>query len=381
MEWDLELLRSIFNEVDVEAISRIKLPQRQNDDFIAWKMEKSGMFTVRSAYNLALRHANLDRARASSVAPDGDRKLWSRIWCGAVPPKVNIFAWKLARDALPTRRAKFRRNLEVGERCALCDREAESSHHAVVVCPQAHGLRMAMRKHWLLLDEELFAYSGPDWLLLLLDRCSPIQRDLVKLVLWRAWTTHNNITHQSGPTGVTEGVQALLSMRSSLEQIEEGRQAGGDTVTTPSNVTGSVNRRGKRNVTGAAVKTWTPPPPGWYKINVDGSFVEANGEAGAGVIARDSSGQVLFTAWRVLFRCRDAVEAEAEGIRLAAEWAMGRVILESDCARVVQALKHGPDRSEIGFTVTEARELTQLLLEWKVSLAGRDCNKVAHELA
>nr|CAB3470319.1 unnamed protein product [Digitaria exilis]CAB3481165.1 unnamed protein product [Digitaria exilis] len=32
------------------------------------------------------------------------------------------------------------------------------------------------------------------------------------------------------------------------------------------------------------------PPAGWCKINVDGSFVESTGDAGVGVVARDSAG-------------------------------------------------------------------------------------------
>lgn len=74
----------------------------------------------------------------------------------------------------------------------------------------------------------------------------------------------------------------------------------------------------------------------------------SNGAAGAGVVARDSSGKIIFTAWRSLRRCSDAAEAEAlacvEGIRLAVEWASGRVIIESDCARIVQALQQGGDK-------------------------------------
>lgn len=39
------------------------------------------------------------------------------------------------------------------------------------------------------------------------------------------------------------------------------------------------------------------------------------------------------------------------------------------------------DRSDIGFIVTEAQELAQLLVEWKIVLVKRDCNTVANELA
>lgn len=69
---------------------------------------------------------------------------------------------------------------------------------------------------------------------------------------------------------------------------------------------------------------------GRIKINVDGSFVE---QTSVTVVARNSEGVVVLTAWRALFRCADAAEAEAcvEGVRLATQLAQGSVIIESDC--------------------------------------------------
>lgn len=136
-----------------------------------------GVFTVRSAYNLALRLQDIQSATASSSSPEGDRKLWGHVWKGNVPPKVNIFTWKLSRDALPTRRNKFIRKIELENTCTLCGQTAETSYHATVGCPQARNIRQAMREHWPIPDEALFEYSGPDWLLLLLDRCTKEQGD------------------------------------------------------------------------------------------------------------------------------------------------------------------------------------------------------------
>jgi ribonuclease HI len=130
---------------------------------------------------------------------------------------------------------------------------------------------------------------------------------------------------------------------------------------------------------------WEPPPVGWVKFNVDGSFVQQSGEAGIGVIARDSSVQVILTARRVLFRCQGAVEAEVracrEGFRLAAQWTQGPVIIESDCARIVQAMKEREDRSAISFILMEAKDQARLLPEWRVAKVRRECNLVANDLA
>lgn len=89
---------------------------------------------------------------------------------------------------------------------------------------------------------------------------------------------------------------------------------------------------------------------------------------------------VLFTAWIVLFRCADAAEAEAkaceEGIRLATQWVQGPVIIESDCARMVKALRKKEDKSELSFIVAAAIEQTQLLEERRVTQVKRECSYV-----
>ncbi|KAF8701127.1 hypothetical protein HU200_033788 [Digitaria exilis] len=85
---------------------------------------------------------------------------------------------------------------------------------------------------------------------------------------------------------------------------------------------------------------------------MDGSFVAQVGGAGAGIVA-------------LLHRCSDAAEAEASacmiGLRLATQWAPGRVVLEMDCA--------------------QARDYARMLEELKVVQVKRECNLVADELA
>lgn len=59
-------------------------------------------------------------------------------------------------------------------------------------------------------------------------------------------------------------------------------------------------------------KRWIPPREGWVKkVNVDGAFVQQTSAAAVGAIDWDSQGKVIFTAWRALFHCANAVEAEA----------------------------------------------------------------------
>jgi ribonuclease HI len=87
---------------------------------------------------------------------------------------------------------------------------------------------------------------------------------------------------------------------------------------------------------------WPRPNPGWAALSVDGSF-DDEGRAGTGMVLLDSNGTVIFSACRVLFNCNDALETEfsalMEGLALAQEQSELPIIIQSDCASVLTALR------------------------------------------
>jgi ribonuclease HI len=79
-------------------------------------------------------------------------------------------------------------------------------------------------------------------------------------------------------------------------------------------------------------------------INVDGAFNLNTGEPVVGIIVRDHEGNPGVMAWKILFHCRDAEEAEGitclEGLKYADQWPHHiQVILESDCANIVAKIQ------------------------------------------
>ena len=71
--WKQDRLREFFWQMDIDHILKIRTLPRQRDDFLAWYPEKSGVFTVRSAYKLATCDHNAAAANgASSAAPEGN---------------------------------------------------------------------------------------------------------------------------------------------------------------------------------------------------------------------------------------------------------------------------------------------------------------------
>ena len=69
------------------------------------------------------------------------------------------------------------------------------------------------------------------------------------------------------------------------------------------------------------------------------------------------------------------------GRSLAAQWIHEPVIVESDCARIVQALQAEEDRSALSFILLEAKDHARMLPQWRIAKVKRECNIVAHELA
>jgi hypothetical protein len=75
-EWDIPLLRSIFYRHDVEEILKIRLSNRVEEDFIDWFYDKTGMFSVSSAYHLTVQVENREKDQiGSSSRGDGSRDL------------------------------------------------------------------------------------------------------------------------------------------------------------------------------------------------------------------------------------------------------------------------------------------------------------------
>ena len=78
--WDIDLLRSIFCPADVQNILQIPLsPGRE--DVVAWHYNRSGMFSVRSAYHCQWSAQFDDNTETSNV--------WKGMWKLAVPGKIN----------------------------------------------------------------------------------------------------------------------------------------------------------------------------------------------------------------------------------------------------------------------------------------------------
>ncbi|KAM3299557.1 hypothetical protein ACQJBY_040849 [Aegilops geniculata] len=103
------------------------------------------------------------------------------------------------------------------------------------------------------------------------------------------------------------------------------------------------------------------------------------------MVLRDSEGEVIFSAYRYLFNCKDALEAEIsailEGLSISIQRSDLPIVIQSENAKVVVALTDDSlDRSAYGHLMLEIKKTLELrgFIPLKIE---RHQNRVAHSLA
>jgi hypothetical protein len=300
---------------------------------------------------------------SSSSAPDGNRTLWDLVWKSDVPPKVQHFAWRLAKNSLPTWCNKKRRNIEISDQCPLCGMEAEDNFHPFLRCPLAKDLWIVMSEVWQLPDIVSIQNTGTEWLLNLLSNIPRRSINMVLMTLWRSWHVRNEIVHDKVPPPAEVSKRFLVGYLDSLIQIKYyyGEDLSkGKFILNPD----MDNKNEKKKQQQDQNLKWSLPERGWCKVNTDGSF-GANGDAGCGVVVRDHDGTIVLSACKQLLSCRDALEAEVfamlEGLSLALHWCNQPLVIEADCLELINLLKKEElDRSVYSTTIEEIKYLLKI---------------------
>lgn len=162
------------------------------EDCVAWRYEKSGVFTVKSAYKLAYEIKNNATAAASSSSRDaGDTNIWGLIWKASIPEKIKIFGWHVATKQNVFRRTIFKENM-----CEICGNEMEDA----------------------------FRFTGEDWLQMLRDPQSETDRNRTLLLFWQAWhlLVRNNVVHRDGKDTVSGSLVLLTRFDEELKEKTVG---------------------------------------------------------------------------------------------------------------------------------------------------------------
>ncbi|XP_040966297.1 uncharacterized protein [Gossypium hirsutum] len=192
-------------------------------------------------------------------------------------------------------------------------------------CPKAREILVAGGLNNSLLDRN---YTNCiDWL-------EDVFRELDKkaaadflTLLWNSWNDRNNMVFK-GKMDAAEMIWQTLSKDFRIFNLTEPAVMS----------------------TNLVKKNWKKPLDGSIKINVDATVL--NGCRGVGAIARDHDGFVIGGCYTFKEKAMDVIWAELEafkeGLKLAEWLKVGRLIVESDSAMLVNTVKKRMDITILG---------------------------------
>ncbi|GJR25752.1 RNA-directed DNA polymerase, eukaryota [Tanacetum coccineum] len=123
-------------------------------DSWTWSLEGSGEFSVSS----------IRKVIDDVFLPCGSVKTR---WVKEVPIKINIHAWKVINDYLPTRFNLSRRGMDIETIvCPMCNCMVESSRHLFFSCELSKQIMCKISRWWDLVYWEINSYEEwVDWML------------------------------------------------------------------------------------------------------------------------------------------------------------------------------------------------------------------------
>ena len=131
---------------------------------------------------------------------------------------------------------------------------------------------------------------------------------------------------------------------------------------------------------------WSPPPPGWMKVNFDGATFSSKGLAGLGAIIRNDQVLVMaaYTHSIPLPTSVETVEvlAARSAICLAKDLNFSKVIFEGDSEIIIKTINKGElMSSSFGHILNDINLLSKSFQQVSFCHTRRQGNRVAHGLA
>ncbi|GKB77117.1 RNA-directed DNA polymerase, eukaryota [Tanacetum coccineum] len=163
--------------VQVHDVNLVPLSDRR-----IWSLESSGDFSV----------ASVRKVIDDKMLPYITTKTR---WIKSVPIKVNVHAWKVKIDSLPTRLNISRRGMDIDNiMCFICDNGVESSRHLFFTCHLVIDIIRKITRWWDITYIDVESYE--EWLNWLVNlRLSSKHKQLLEGVFyvmwWHLWSYRN----------------------------------------------------------------------------------------------------------------------------------------------------------------------------------------------
>ncbi|WZY68165.1 hypothetical protein YC2023_000405 [Brassica napus] len=355
--WNLTTVRRVLPQWE-QIITKIKPSLSGAPDKRIWLGTRSGIYTTKSGYHLALKR----RSEVTGASTSNVQVQWYKgVWNLPTAPKIKLFLWKLFQQALPVGETLVNRGIAADRLCKRCG-TPESIDHLFLHCNYAQevwsnapfasevvlsGL-IDLKGMWLMLCEKI--YLPPTGLI----------GPLAPWILWQLWSARNQLLF-NGKHWTTEE-----TLSKAIAQAREWTSAQIKEQVTP--------------------KKFLADPPlqrDCITVNTDAAWKVSNQEAGLGWIITNPWGLESFS--KAESHVGSALCAEALAMREALvkckELGMKRIICKSDSAQLITSINKGEPAPEVYGIISDVLDLSAYFDVISFIWISREKNKAADLVA
>jgi hypothetical protein len=233
--WNINLITTLFSPETTNAILQTPIVNSNGVDTLIWKLTPSGQFSSKSAYKHCFSNLQLPPRQRPKTVPPQVITLLKQVWRDKhMAPRVQTFAWRLLRKALPTGKRAGRYSKHINEYCSRCG-SLEDEMHMLFLCPFSKAAWYC--NPWFIKTEFIAEHhtSIPDMISTLLASQHPeINTTAIYTFLWCLWKARNDTSFCRKickPSQVYAAANAIirgtnLEVSNSVQQQEHDNTAG-----------------------------------------------------------------------------------------------------------------------------------------------------------
>lgn len=137
--WNNGLIHLLFQQPMASVIAQTDIIDDDGPDLLCWNLTPDGICSSKSAYKLCLQEIHTNPRDAPSVLSLELKDLLKLVWKQKqLIPRVQTFAWRLLRRALPTGLRAGRFSNHISPNCCRCGIQ-EDEFHLFSLCPFARA--------------------------------------------------------------------------------------------------------------------------------------------------------------------------------------------------------------------------------------------------
>ena len=128
-DWNISLLTKLFGTENANLVANIPINNDNGDDTLIWKHTASGICTSKSAYQVYSPSFYGLKNNSNQPISSQSRTILQGIWkCDNLPPRVQVFGWRLMRGAIATGMRAGARSKHIQPYCVRCGKMEDDFH-------------------------------------------------------------------------------------------------------------------------------------------------------------------------------------------------------------------------------------------------------------